>query len=86
MNILDLSKVLAGSIEDQIAWLQARGLLSQQQNCSCGTAMNLQKRGDIQDKYRSVILEQHKCIKMHKNAPTIKTLGGGAPIAHAVSQ
>ena len=54
MNIiLDLSKVLAGTIEDQIAWFQARGLFSQQRSCSaCGTVMNLQKRNDIQDKYR----------------------------------
>ena len=53
MNILDLSKVLAGTIEDQIAWYQARGLLSQRRNCSsCGTTMNLQRRDDIKDKYR----------------------------------
>ena len=44
-----------GSLDDQIAWFQAKHLLSQQPICpACSSSMTLQKRNDIQEKYRSI--------------------------------
>ena len=53
MSILDHAPVLEGGADDQIAWFQAKGLLGGTCNCpSCGSAMRLQARNDIQDKRR----------------------------------
>ena len=53
MSILDLGEVIFGDLDNQIAWFQGKGLLSNQPNCSvCGTAMVVQVRNDIQDKRR----------------------------------
>ena len=53
MNILDLGQVIFGDLDKEIAWFQQKNLLSLQPNCSvCGTAMVIQTRIDIQDKWR----------------------------------
>ena len=53
LRILDLLPLLSGTPDDQIAWFQRRGLLVRRLNCpSCGLAMHLQTRNDIQDKCR----------------------------------
>ena len=53
MSLLDLGPVIFGDIDRQIAWFQSKNLLPRQATCSsCGAAMALQQRNDIQDKKR----------------------------------
>ena len=53
MSLLDLGPVIFGDIDGQITWFQTKSLLSRQVTCpSCGAAMVLQHRSDIQDKRR----------------------------------
>ena len=53
MSLLDLGPVIFGDIDRQIAWFQSKNLLPRQATCSsCGAAMVLQQRNDIQDKKR----------------------------------
>jgi hypothetical protein len=54
MSILDLGQVIFGDLDNQIAWFQQKNLLSLQPNPACGsyTAMVIQTRNDIQDKWR----------------------------------
>ena len=53
MSLLDLGPVIFGDIDGQITWFQTKSLLSRQVTCpSCGAAMVLQHRSDIQDKQR----------------------------------
>ena len=53
MSLLDLGPVIFGDIDRQIAWFQSKHLLPRQATCSsCGAAMVLQQRNDIQDKKR----------------------------------
>ena len=47
--------VLSGTADEQLSWFQQKGLLSRSQNCpSCGLAMRIQTRNDIQDKRRYI--------------------------------
>ena len=53
--ILDLLPVLSGTADEQLSWFKQKGLLSRSQNCpSCGLAMRIQTRKDIQDKRRYI--------------------------------
>ena len=55
LSILDLLPVLSGTADEQLSWFQQKGLLSRSQNCpSCGLAMHIQTRNDIQDKRRYI--------------------------------
>ena len=55
LSILDLLPVLSGTADEQLSWFQQKGLLSRSQNCpSCGLAMRIQTRNDIQDKRRYI--------------------------------
>ena len=51
MSLLDLGPVIFGDIDGQITWFQTKS--PRQVTCpSCGAAMVLQHRSDIQDKRR----------------------------------
>ena len=53
MSLLDLGPLIFEGIDGQITWFQTNSLLSRQVTCpSCGAAMVLQHRSDIQDKRR----------------------------------
>ena len=53
LSILKMGPVLFGSREDLIAYLQRKGLLATNKQCpSCASTMVLQRRSDIEDKYR----------------------------------
>ena len=55
LSILDLLPVLSATADEQLSWFQQKGLLSRSQNCpSCGLAMRIQTRNDIQDKRRYI--------------------------------
>lgn len=52
-SILELAGVITGEAEEQIRWVQGKGLLAQQPSYpSCSAAMTMQERSDIKDKYR----------------------------------
>ena len=52
-SVLSLSAVIGPDVNQQITWLQSKGLLPQTKHCpSCSTAMSLQARSDITDKFR----------------------------------
>ena len=53
MSFLELGTVVFGSTDEQIDFLQAGNLISRQPNCpTCGSAMSIQVRNDLQDKQR----------------------------------
>ena len=62
LSILDLLPVLSGTADEQISWFQQKGLLCRSRNCpSCGLAMRIQTRNDIQDKRRYLYSVQNPC-------------------------
>ena len=53
LSILKMGPVLFGSTENLIAYLQRKGLLATNKQCpNCAATMVLQRRSDIEDKYR----------------------------------
>ena len=53
LSIMKMGSVLFGSMEDLIGYLQGKGLLATNKQCpSCSTLMVLQRRSDIEDKFR----------------------------------
>ena len=50
-SVLSLSAVIASDV-NQITWLQNKGLLPRSKHCPASTAMTLQSRSDITDKFR----------------------------------
>ena len=53
MSIHDFGLVVFSWIDDQMAWLQGKGLLATIPSCHmCGTAMVMQGRSDVTDKRR----------------------------------
>ena len=53
LSIMKMGSVLFGSIQDLISYLQGKGLLATNKQCPrCSASMVLQRRGDIQDKFR----------------------------------
>ena len=53
LSILKMGPVLFGSTENLIAYLQGKGLLATNKQCpNCASTMVLQRRSDIEDKYR----------------------------------
>ena len=53
LSIMKMGPVLFGSIEDLIAYLQGKGLLASNKLCpNCSSNMTLQRRSDIEDKFR----------------------------------
>ena len=58
LSILKMGPLLFGSIEDLIAYMQGKGLLARNKQCpSCSSNMALQRRSDIQDKFRYIIIK-----------------------------
>lgn len=54
-SLLSIGPVIFGSVEDLIAYLQNKQLLATTRSCpTCGSPMDLQRRSDIQDKYRYI--------------------------------
>ena len=54
-SLLSISPVIFGSVEDLIAYMQNKQLLATNRTCpSCGSTMVLQRRSDIEDKYRYI--------------------------------
>ena len=52
-SVLSLCEVIAPDVSKQITWLQSKGLLARNKQCSsCSNPMELQHRNDISDKYR----------------------------------
>ena len=53
LSILKMGPVLFGSTEDLISFLQGKGLLATNKQCpNCLSTMDLQRRSDIEDKFR----------------------------------
>ena len=53
LSLLSLGPVIFGSVEDLISYLQNKQLLASTKTCpTCGSSMTLQRRSDIEDKYR----------------------------------
>ena len=53
LSILKMGPVLFGSVENLIAYLQGKGLLATNNQCpNCVSTMVLQRRSDMEDKYR----------------------------------
>ena len=53
LSILKMGPVLFGSTEDLISFLQGKGLLATNKQCpNCSSTMDLQRRSDIEDKFR----------------------------------
>ena len=51
-TLVKICPAIVGSREEVVSFLQAKGLLHQQKRCSNrASAMNLQKRRDIEDQY-----------------------------------
>ena len=58
-SIMAFADVISANTEGHIAWFQGKGLLAQRKTCPvCSSAMNLQKRSDVTDKYRYSTLKQ----------------------------
>ena len=52
-SLLSMGPVIFGSVDNLIAFLQRKQLLATNKTCpSCGAAMSLQRRQDIEDKFR----------------------------------
>ena len=52
-SILALAEIIGGDVDQQLTWLQSRGLLPRTKTCpACNHAMDFQARNDITDKYR----------------------------------
>ena len=69
LSILKMGPVLFGSTENLIAYLQLKGLLATNKQCpNCAATMVLQRRSDIEDKYRYnsglLILKFNSIIKV----------------------
>ena len=53
LSILKMGPAPFGSVENLIAYLQGKGLLATNKQCpNCAFTMVLQRRSDIEDKYR----------------------------------
>ena len=56
-SILSMGPVIFGSTEALIAYLQGKHLLATNKSCpTCGASMTLQRRSDIEDKFRYIDL------------------------------
>ena len=56
MSLLDFGKVIFGSTDDLIAWMQRKHLLASRRDCpNCNIPMQWQSRNDITDGYRYAI-------------------------------
>ena len=52
-SIQALTAVIGANVDQQISWLQSKGLLSRNKFCpACNQPMDLQQRNDITDGYR----------------------------------
>ena len=51
LSILDVAKFLFGTVDEQIAFLQQKGLLATGQTCVCSAAMALRRKSDLSDDY-----------------------------------
>ena len=51
LSILDVAKFLFGTVDEQIAFLQQKGLLATGQTCVCSAAMALRRKSDLSDGY-----------------------------------
>ena len=70
MSILDFGLVMFSEINDQITWVQGKGLLSTVSSCpTSGTAMVMQVRSDVSDKQKV----QRKTAWLHRQPGTNKS-------------
>ena len=52
LSLLDISQFVFGSVDQQVSFLQQKGLLASSQTCSaCSTSMTLRPKRDISDGY-----------------------------------